>query len=157
MNKIYYFDTSAYWKYYRGQNEAGFHTLRQLVASQKKPIWLSLFTMLEFHSRTEKAIRQGQIKRRKRSKLLKGIRGDIGKSRSFIIVSLPKGVYQEAERMILTYHYNFGTMDAIHLAIVNLLKQTTPNIIMITSDGGIINACRDANIDTFDPEKDRFH
>ncbi|MDM8529630.1 type II toxin-antitoxin system VapC family toxin [Anaerolineales bacterium HSG25] len=155
MGKIYYFDTSAYWKYYRGPNENGFHIVNNLVANQKEPIWISLFTQLEFYGRVAKAIRKGDVKRRKSPRLLKKIRAEIGKSGKFMVVPLPSGVYREAERIILIHNnYDFGTMDAIHIAIVNLLQQTNPNIVMVASDNGLLNCCRALNISTFNPEKD---
>lgn len=159
MTTIYYFDNNAYWKYHQGRNERGYLNLRRLVSQQSQPIWLSPLTILEFFGVLAKAWRSKQVRKRDFKKITKAVKREINhQSGSFTVIPMPAGIYREAERVLLTYpQYSFGTVDALHIATVKILQQTTPNLVMVTSDGRqgqgrLKQVCREDGIAFYDPE-----
>lgn len=152
MTEKYYFDANALLKYYR--DEKGSLNVQLLVASAR-PIYISPLTWLEYLSTLKKIQRKGDLKAREFRRVWKRLRDDVSTqsfatSRPFCELPMPDGYFRTAGDILLKYgDKNFGTHDALHIAIAQLLPNQP---IFVTSDKALKNVCKQINLPCYDPE-----
>ncbi len=168
MNKSYYLDTNAFFKYYC--EEKGSEKIRELVSNDENICYISELTFLEITNilltiyRTPK---QDQLKNSKRLQayskrrvklIITQMLGDI-ENCLFKLEKIPTDNLFENARTLLLNHaenLNFGSLDALHIAIVESGWKNR-EIYFVTSDGSgggrLIGVCKELNIPVYDPEK----
>lgn len=151
MEKKYYFDANALFKYYR--NEEGSLNIRRLV-SNAKPIYISPITWLECQSVLKKEQRQGQLKPRAVRQVWSRLRDDVSPSfttsRPFCELPIPEGCFRQAGSFLLEYagQFQFGANDALHVAIAYLLPNKS---VFVTSDRSLTKVCHQIKLPCYDP------
>jgi len=170
MNKSYYLDTNAFFKYYC--DEIGSDKIRNLVEKGEK-IYISELTFLEITNmllaiyRTPKKDQLTQKNRlraysKKQVKLtITRMLGDI-ENCLFKLEKIPMDNLFENARTLLLNHaenLNFGSLDALHIAIIES-GWKTGEICFVTSDGSgggrLIGVCKKLQISVYDPEKNAY-
>ena len=154
-DSIYYFDTNALWKFYYGQEN--YLKIRRLVASSSSQILVSPLTMIEFVGVLMKYHRKKPVKRKHVNAIIRRMRRDVGtvnRHRPFRVDDLPENVFREAESILLRCGDNaIQTIDALHLAVVvRLDRLSTSTIVLVTSDGPLLNAAQKSGVNCYDPE-----
>jgi len=152
--KRYYFDANALIKYYK--SEEGSDQIIDLVKTEK-PILISQLTFLETISVFIKFRRKKLIRKRELDDIVKLLKQDIEydeKISSFQMITMPEGIFQLAESILLeNADAAIQTNDALHLAVVKKLAfQAT----MVVSDKALKNVCHQMDVESYDPEKDGF-
>jgi len=152
----YYFDTNALLKYYDvNGNELGVENVRNLVESEKQ-VLISELTILETISVLKKKQRTNPNRKKYFRKTIDFILIDI-KSK-FINIPVPEKSFEEAQNILLTYgDFDVGSLDVLHAAIVNNLRDS---VHFVTSDGSgggrLIGVCKKLQISVYDPEKNAY-
>jgi|WetSurMetagenome_2_1015567.scaffolds.fasta_scaffold04824_5 predicted nucleic acid-binding protein len=171
MNKSYYLDTNAFFKYYC--LEKGSEQIRELVDNKENISYISELTYLEITNmllaiyRTPK---KDQLKNpnrlqaysKKQVKLIiTRMLGDI-ENCFFKLEKVPMDNLFENARTLLLNHaenLNFGSLDALHIAIIES-NWKNGEIYFVTSDGSgggrLIGMCKKLNIPVYDPEKNMY-
>lgn len=155
----FYFDANALWKYYHpGQAEKGSLGIRRFVAQAAIPILISPLTMLEVLGVLMKYRRQKVLKQRAVNKVADRLKHDAKpetRHRHFELIPMPKGIFHQAENIVLQYAKTFdiGSNDALHLAIVTQLrKEVFPEIVLVTSDNSMQRTCEKTGLTFYNPE-----
>jgi len=170
MNKSYYLDTNAFFKYYC--DEIGSDKIRNLVEKGEK-IYISELTFLEITNmllaiyRTPKKDQLVQRNRlraysKKQVKLIiTRMLGDI-ENCLFKLEKIPTdNLFKNARTLLLNHaeNLNFGSLDALHIAIIES-GWKTGEICFVTSDGSgggrLIGVCKKLQISVYDPEKNAY-
>jgi len=81
------------------------------------------------------------------------------RSHHFELVSTPEEIFQLAHEILLNYTPNndFGSHNALHLAIVKKLESQAIQAIMVTSDGSMKNVCEKIALESYDPIKETLN
>jgi len=153
----YYFDTNALYKYYRG-GEKGVEVLERLVAQSLN--FVSPLTQLEMIQVLLKEQRRGNLKKKAVRQFVEKMRrdttGDIRSERPFKMIDFPSVCFERATALLLLHggQFDFGSLDALHIAIGQWLQADHPGVKMVTSDRGVKAVCERIKLPCFDPEKD---
>jgi predicted nucleic acid-binding protein len=154
----YYLDANALLKYY-GKGGKGKPVLRRLLSRQI--VIISALTQVEFiHALTKevrrKTLRMAEVRHFEKRLHHETSTNPAKTNRPFIYKRLPKGVYKRAQILLMQYgdSFDFGTLDALHIAITEKLREDYPDIKLVTSDGSMKRVCTRIHLATYDPEKD---
>jgi len=154
-DKCYYFDTNVLFKHYVSKETE----IRRLSSSSTTAVvYVSNLTYLEVLGVLMRYCRQGKLKKRKIDSIIDLLKDDIGTTSShrFQLVVTQEGVFRRARALMREYamDYELSANDALHIAIA---KTLTPEVIMVTSDGGksfgkMKGVCAEIGLEVFDPE-----
>jgi predicted nucleic acid-binding protein len=150
----YYFDANALFKYY--QDEKGDLNIRRLVANTQKPVLVSSLSLLECFNIVMRYRRKNLFKNRHVNRIFKQLKKDArfnATHHPFEIIAISDNIFPIAQNILFHHARSFqiGSMDALHLAIIQKLQlQTSP--ILVTSDKSMQQVCKQLAISFYDPE-----
>ena len=160
INKRYYFDTSAFLKFYK--DEEGSLNIKRLVSRVSNPIILSSLTILELVSVLMKYYRKGYLNKKTIRSVVKRVRRDTGiksTTRPFTMIAIPNNSFKRAESILIKYasQYNVGSNDVLHLAAVENAQLEFNDVTFVTSDVSLQHVCNKIEILYYDPEKEKYN
>jgi predicted nucleic acid-binding protein len=160
----YYLDTNALFKYYRGHgdlrplpSESGERRVRELV--ENHGAFVSKLTTLEFIHLLMKNIRRGRLRQKHVRDAVERLRRDINTrpdsgSRPLTLIEFSQALFPRAEELLLMYadRFDVGSTDMLHIALVEQRRRDSLDLMMVTSDRGMINVCHQLELPFIDPQ-----
>ncbi|OHD10379.1 MAG: hypothetical protein A2086_02280 [Spirochaetes bacterium GWD1_27_9] len=125
----YFFDTSAFVKFYR--NEKGTELVTNIILDNNNQIWIMELAKLEFCSSLYRRYRNNEITFNDLSEIIELFENDI---KNIQVEPFTNQIIIEAEILLKRFGKDFGlrTLDALHLASCYLISDE--NTFFVSSD-----------------------